>query len=131
MCPHCSVNLGIEYAKYAKIDYEVYHHTQIIEQFINNGDIKVNKNNAEKVTFHDPCNLSRMMGEVEAPRTAVKSCCSNFSELEENGKTHCAGCRWWLVVEKRNRWKTHLPRAQQVVDSGVDTVVTGCNSVMV
>ena len=40
MCPHCSVNLGIEYAKYAKIDYEVYHHTQIIEQFINNGDIK-------------------------------------------------------------------------------------------
>ena len=78
MCPHCSVNLGIEYAKYAKIDYEVYHHTQIIEQFINNGNIKVNKNNAEKVTFHDPCNLSRMMGEVEAPRTAVKSCCSNF-----------------------------------------------------
>ena len=66
MCPHCSVNLGIEYAKYAKIDYEVYHHTQIIEQFINNGNIKVNKNNAEKVTFHDPCNLSRMMGEVEA-----------------------------------------------------------------
>ncbi|MBS30723.1 MAG: hypothetical protein CMG39_06150 [Candidatus Marinimicrobia bacterium] len=128
MCPHCSVNLGIEYAKYAKIDYEVYHHTQIIEQFINNGDIKVNKNNAEKVTFHDPCNLSRMMGEVEAPRTAVKSCCSNFSELEENGKnTLCCGAGGGLWWKKETGGKTHLPRAQQVVDSGVDTVVTGCN----
>jgi len=128
MCPHCSVNLGIEYAKYAKIDYEVYHHTQIIEQFINNGDIKVNKNNAEKVTFHDPCNLSRMMGEVEAPRTAVKSCCSNFSELEENGKnTLCCGAGGGLWWKKETGGKTHLPRAQQVVDSGAETVVTGCN----
>jgi len=128
MCPHCSVNLGIEYAKYAKIDYEVYHHTQIIEQFINNGDIKVNKNNAEKVTFHDPCNLSRMMGEVEAPRTALKSCCSNFSELEENGKnTLCCGAGGGLWWKKETGGKTHLPRAQQIVDSGADTVVTGCN----
>ena len=128
MCPHCSVNLGIEYAKYAKIDYEVYHHTQIIEQFINNGNIKVNKNNSEKVTFHDPCNLSRMMGEVEAPRTALKSCCNNFSELEENGKnTLCCGAGGGLWWKKETGGKTHLPRAQQIVDSGADTVVTGCN----
>lgn len=128
MCPHCSVNLGIEYAKYAKIDYEVYHHTQIIEQFINNGDIKVNKNNAEKVTFHDPCNLSRMMGEVDAPRTAVKSCCSDFTELKENGKnTLCCGAGGGLWWKKETGGKTHLPRAQQVVDSGAETVVTGCN----
>jgi len=128
MCPHCSVNLGIEYAKYAKIDYEVYHHTQIIEQFINNGDIKVTKNNAEKVTFHDPCNLSRMMGEVEAPRVAIKSCCSNFSELEENGKnTLCCGAGGGLWWKKETGGKTHLPRAQQIVDSGAETVVTGCN----
>jgi len=128
MCPHCSVNLGIEYAKYAKIDYEVYHHTQIIEQFINNGNIKVNKSNSEKVTFHDPCNLSRMMGEVQAPRTAVKSCCNNFSELEENGKnTLCCGAGGGLWWKKETGGKTHLPRAQQVVDSGAETVVTGCN----
>ncbi len=128
MCPHCSVNLGIEYAKYAKIDYEVYHHTQIIEQFINNGDIKVNPNNSENVTFHDPCNLSRTMGEVDAPRTAIKSCCSDFNELEENGKnTLCCGAGGGLWWKKETQGKTHLTRAKQVVDSGADTVVTGCN----
>mgnify|MGYP006140090791 FL=1 len=128
MCPHCSVNLGIEYAKYAKIDYEVYHHTQIIERFIKNGDIKVNPNNSEKVTFHDPCNLSRTMGEVDAPRTAIKSCCNDFNELEESGKnTLCCGAGGGLWWKKETQGKTHLTRAKQVVDSGADTVVTGCN----
>ena len=128
MCPHCSVNLGIEYAKYAKIDYEVYHHTQIIEQFINNGNIKVAKNNDDNVTFHDPCNLSRMMGEVNAPRTAIKASCSNFNELEENGEnTLCCGAGGGLWWKKETQGKTHLVRAKQVVDSKADTVVTGCN----
>jgi Fe-S oxidoreductase len=128
MCPHCSVNLGIEYAKYAKIDYEVYHHTQIIEQFIKNGNIKVNPNNSEKVTFHDPCNLSRTMGEVDAPRTAIKSCCNDFNELEESGEnTLCCGAGGGLWWKKETQGKTHLTRAKQVVDSGADTVVTGCN----
>ena len=128
MCPHCSVNLGIEYAKYAKIDYEVYHHTQIIEQFINNGDIRVAKNNNDKVTLHDPCNLSRMMGEVDAPRTAIKASCNDFNELEENGKnTLCCGAGGGLWWKKETQGKTHLVRAKQVVDSKSDTVVTGCN----
>jgi len=128
MCPHCSVNLGVEYAKYAKIDYEVFHHTQIIEQFINNGDIQVAQNNNDKVTFHDPCNLSRMMGEVDAPRTAIKASCSDFNELEENGKnTLCCGAGGGLWWKKETQGKTHLVRAKQVVDSKADTVVTGCN----
>lgn len=128
MCPHCSVNLGMEYAKYAKIEYEVYHHTQILESLIENGDIKVNKGNNDKVTFHDPCNLSRTMGEVNAPRTAIKSSCNDFTEMDESGKnTLCCGAGGGLWWKKETVGKTHLVRAQQVVDSGADTVVTGCN----
>ena len=128
MCPHCSVNLGIEYAKYSSINYEVFHHTQIIEELIKNKDIIVNKNNNDKTTFHDPCNLSRMMDEVQAPRTAIKSCSTNYTELEESGKnTLCCGAGGGLWWKKETQGKTHLVRAQQVVDSNVDTVVTGCN----
>ena len=128
MCPHCSINLGVEYAKYSKIDYEVFHHTQIIEKLLEDGDIKVDQNNSDKVTFHDPCNLSRMMDEVSAPRTSIKSCCSNFSELDENGKnTLCCGAGGGLWWKKETVGKTHLVRAKQVVDSGAETVVTGCN----
>jgi Fe-S oxidoreductase len=53
---------------------------------------------------------------------------SNFLEMKESG-SKSIGCRaegdlWW---KKETQGKTHLIRAQQVVDSKVDTVVTGCN----
>ena len=110
------------------IEYEVFHHTQILESLIENGEINVKKGNNDKVTFHDPCNLSRTMNEVSAPRTSINSSCNNFTELEENGKnTLCCGAGGGLWWKKETVGKTHLVRAQQVVDSGADTVVTGCN----
>jgi len=128
MCPHCSINLGTEYAKYQKIEYDVYHHTQVIEDLIKNGKITVNKSNNDKVTFHDPCNLSRGMNEVNAPRTAIKASCSNFNELDENGKnTLCCGAGGGLWWKKETQGRAHLVRAEQVIESGNDTVVTGCS----
>jgi len=128
MCPHCSINLGTEYAKYEKIEYEVYHHTQVIEDLIKNKKITINKNNNDKVTFHDPCNLSRGMNEVSAPRTAIKASCNNFNELDENGKnTLCCGAGGGLWWKKETQGRAHLVRAEQVIESGSDTVVTGCS----
>jgi Fe-S oxidoreductase len=128
MCPHCSVNLGIEYKKYEKVEYQVYHHTQVIESLINNKKIKVNQSNHDKITFHDPCNLSRSMSEVDAPRTAIKASCSNFNELKENGKnTLCCGAGGGLWWKKETQGRAHLVRAEQVIESGCDTVVTGCS----
>ena len=128
MCPHCSINLGIEYAKYEKIEYEVYHHTQVIEDLIKNKKITVKQNNNDKVTFHDPCNLSRGIGEVDAPRTALKASCNNFTELEESGKnTLCCGAGGGLWWKKETQGRAHLVRAEQVIKSGNDTVVTACS----
>ena len=128
MCPHCSINLGTEYAKYEKIEYEVYHHTEVIEDLILNKKITVNKNNNDKVTFHDPCNLSRGMNETQAPRTAIKASCQDFNELEENGKnTLCCGAGGGLWWKKETQGRAHLVRAEQVIESGNDTVVTGCS----
>ena len=128
MCPHCSVNLGIEYAKYQKIDYKVFHHTQIIEELIKNNKISVNKNNHDNLTFHDPCNLSRTMNEVNAPRTAINAASSNFKELDENGSnTLCCGAGGGLWWKKETKGRAHLVRAEQVIESKSDTVVTGCS----
>ena len=127
-CPHCSVNLGIEYAKYQKIKYEVFHHTQIIEELINSNKIELSKNNNDKITYHDPCNLSRTMNEVDAPRTAINAATDNFQELEENGsKTLCCGAGGGLWWKKETQGRAHLVRAEQVIESKSDTVVTGCS----
>ena len=128
MCPHCSINLGVEYKKYEPINYEVFHHTQIIEDLIKNNKISINQNTTENVTFHDPCNLSRGIGETSAPRTAINASFSNFNEMKESGKnTLCCGAGGGLWWKKETQGRAHLVRAEQVVESGCDTVVTGCS----
>ena len=83
----------------------------------------------EKVTYHDPCNLSRTLDEVSAPRNAIKAAAPEFFELDESGKdTLCCGAGgalWWKKDSGEGR--THLLRAEQVIESKTDTVVTGCN----
>ncbi|RPG99662.1 MAG: (Fe-S)-binding protein [Candidatus Pelagibacter sp. TMED118] len=129
MCPHCVVNLQKEYKKYHEIKYEVKHHTQVISELLEEGRIDINPGSLEKVTYHDPCNLSRTLDEVSAPRNAIKAAAPEFFELDESGKeTLCCGAGgalWWKKDGGEGR--THLLRAEQVIESKADTVVTGCN----
>ena len=128
LCPHCALNLGKEYDKYSKVNYEVTHHTQVLGQLIEEGKIEVRKGSNGKVTYHDPCNLSRMLDEVDAPRTAITATTDEFFELEESGRnTLCCGAGGGLWWKKETTGRTHLVRAEQVVNSEADTVVTGCN----
>ena len=128
MCPHCAVNLKQEYSKYSEIHYTVEHHSQVIGKLIDSGQIIVKMNETGKVTYHDPCNLSRMMDVVDEPRNAIQSVSSNFIELPESGRnTLCCGAGGGLWWKKETTGRTHLVRAEQVVESDADTVVTGCN----
>ena len=128
LCPHCVVNLDQEYSKYGEISYKVEHHTQVISSLIDSGKINIKQGSDEKLTYHDPCNLSRSLDEVDAPRNAIKASSSNFFEMEESGsKTLCCGAGGGLWWKKETQGRTHLVRAQQVVDSGAETVATGCN----
>ena len=128
LCPHCAVNLNKEYKKYSQINYTVEHHTQVIGHLIKEGKIKVQIGDSGKVTYHDPCNLSRMLDIVDEPRKAIMSATNNFEELEESGRnTLCCGAGGALWWKKETQGRTHLVRAEQVIESGADTVVTGCN----
>ena len=128
LCPHCAVNLGKEYGKYGTINYTVEHHTQVIGRLIDEGKIKVQMGETGKVTYHDPCNLSRMLDIVDEPRKAIQAASSNFQEMEESGRnTLCCGAGGALWWKKETQGRTHLVRAEQVIESEADTVVTGCN----
>jgi Fe-S oxidoreductase len=128
LCPHCVVNLDQEYKKYGEVSYEVKHHTQVISNLIDSGKIKLDQKSNEKLTYHDPCNLSRSLDEVDAPRNALNASSSEFFEMEESGKkTLCCGAGGGLWWKKETEGRTHLVRAQQVVESGAETVATGCN----
>ncbi|MDP2744336.1 MAG: (Fe-S)-binding protein, partial [Dehalococcoidia bacterium] len=64
-CPECLTALKVEYPKLlgkstSDMPYQVVHLTEFMEPLVKNGTIKLNKPLPMRVTYHDPCHLSRM-----------------------------------------------------------------------
>ena len=72
-CPHSYNTIKNEYKKLGG-NYEVLHHTEFIDELINNkkfsisGDLK-----GKRITYHDPCYLGRANEVFEIPRNLIKN----------------------------------------------------------
>jgi len=122
-CPHCFHTIGKEYEKYGG-KYEVYHHSQILNELRQEGKLKIN-DFEDKVTFHDPCYLGRIGGETEAPREALGG---DLIEMERHGtKSFCCGgggARVWMEEDADKR--VNEIRAKEASKTGADCVAVGC-----
>ncbi len=102
MCPHGYNTFRNEYSRFIE-GLEVYHHTQIIEKLINEGKIKVNREEIN-FTYHDPCYLGRINGEYDAPRF-ILSKTVNLVEMERSkSKSFCCGgggANYWYKVNEK------------------------------
>lgn len=58
-CAGCSGILKSQYPGVGKINFEVKHSVEYMDQLIQEGKLKFTKENPMKVTWHDPCHLGR------------------------------------------------------------------------
>jgi Fe-S oxidoreductase/uncharacterized membrane protein len=122
-CPHCFNTLKNEYGEFgAKM--EVFHHTQLLQQLVRKGDLLAAKPPRNDVVYHDPCYLSRVNDEREAPREIV----TEMAEPEHRGKkTLCCGAgggRMWMEEPPSQRPANR--RAEELLATGAKTVAVGC-----
>lgn len=84
---HCLKN------EYANLNASVLHHSQLLDELLSNGALKVINNAAqEPVTYHDPCYLGRYNKETAAPRNALKNIGIKVIEMERSGlNSRCCG----------------------------------------
>ena len=66
-CPHCFTTLKNDYAEMG-IELDVVHHSQFIDELINEKKIQPKPYIDEDITFHDPCYFGRDNSECDAPR---------------------------------------------------------------
>ncbi|MBJ09586.1 MAG: hypothetical protein CMB63_06235 [Euryarchaeota archaeon] len=124
-CPHCFHTLGKEYPDYGADKLEVLHHSQILAKLQDEGRLPRIVDHEDSVTFHDPCYLGRIGGEVEAPRAVIGGV---DVEVERNGvDSFCCGAggaQMWMEEDADKR--VNVIRAKELAETGADTVAIGC-----
>ena len=124
-CPHCFHTLGKEYPDYGADKLEVLHHSQILAKLQDEGRLPRIVDHEDSVTFHDPCYLGRIGGEVEAPRAVIGGV---DVEVERHGTdSFCCGAggaQMWMEEDADKR--VNVIRAKELAETGADTVAIGC-----
>ncbi len=137
-CPHCFNSFRNEYPQFGG-SYEVYHHTQFLDQLVGSGQLasgppQANGPGAQAgggntITFHDPCYLGRHNGEYDAPRNLLaKVGGARQVEMQRsrNQSFCCGGGGGMAFVDEPPDQRVNQERAQEAVDTGADVVAVGC-----
>ncbi|MFK8038857.1 MAG: (Fe-S)-binding protein [Crocinitomicaceae bacterium] len=129
-CPHCFNTLKNEYPELGG-NYEVMHHTQLLEQLFKEGKLKVEGGSfkGKKITFHDPCYLGRANGEYEAPRMVLEKLDAELVEMKRcKSKGLCCGAggaQMFKEAEKGNK-EINVERTEDALETKSDFIATGC-----
>ncbi len=130
-CPHCFNTLKNEYPPLGG-SYEVVHHTQLIQELINQGKLTVADNlpfYGKKITFHDPCYLGRGNNIYQAPRKALEILDADLVELKrckQNGLCCGAGGAQMFKEPEKGVKDINLERMDDIIEAKADIVAVGC-----
>jgi len=137
-CPHCLHTLKNEYPAFGG-DYKVIHHTQLIDELITIGSLKLNpksniQNPKSTITFHDPCYLGRQNGILEAPRQDLAALGLELIEMAHHeAQSFCCGAggaQMWKEEEHGTK-RVNAYRFGEAVDTGAGALAVACPFCMV
>lgn len=130
-CPHCFNTLKNEYPSLGG-EYEVLHHSQFLQQLIDEGRLKIEggeKFKGRRITFHDPCYLGRGNDVYEAPRSLIEKLDAELVEMKRC-KTRglccgAGGAQMFKEPEKGNK-DINIERTEEALKESPEVIATGC-----
>ncbi|MCC8249112.1 (Fe-S)-binding protein [Saccharothrix luteola] len=126
-CAHCFNTLANEYPQVGG-QYEVVHHTQLLNRLVRERRLVPVAEVAEDVTYHDPCYLGRHNKVYEAPRELVGASGATLREMPRHEeRSMCCGAggaRMWM--EERIGKRINLDRVDEALGTAPSKIATGC-----
>ena len=130
-CPHCFNTLKNEYPELGG-QYDVIHHTSLLQELIDEGKITLKEGGAykgKKITFHDSCYLGRSNNIYEAPRKLIELLDAELVEMKRcrsNGLCCGAGGAQMFKEEEKGTTRVNWERTDEAIASGAPVVASAC-----
>lgn len=130
-CPHCFNIIKNEYPDLGG-NYEVIHHTTLLQQLIDEGKIIMKEGGAFKgrrITYHDSCYLGRANDIYEAPRKVLEALDIELVEMKRcKSKGFCcgAGGAQMFKEEEKGLKRINTERSEEAVGTGASIIAAAC-----
>jgi Fe-S oxidoreductase len=124
-CPHCLKTIGDDYRRFG-YEVRVVHSATLVAELTRG--MRLNGDDREAVTFHDPCYLGRYAGRTEEPRELVERFGGAIREPERTRENpFCCGAGGGLLFEEKEEGvRISDVRFSQLRETGAGTILTAC-----
>lgn len=135
-CPHCFNTLKNEYPALGG-NYEVIHHSEFLQQLINDGRVKMTEGGefkGKKITYHDSCYLGRANNVYEAPRAVLEALDADLVEMKRcrtKGLCCGAGGAQMFKEPEKGQKDINVERIEDALETGASTIAVACPFCMV
>ncbi|MEM8909768.1 MAG: (Fe-S)-binding protein, partial [Bacteroidota bacterium] len=129
--PHCFNIIKNEYPALGG-NYEVIHHTQLLQQLIEDGRLSLEGGGAfagQKITYHDSCYLGRANDVYTAPRSVLEKLDNQLTEMERsksNGLCCGAGGAQMFKEDEPGDKRINIERTEEALKTGAKIVAANC-----
>ncbi len=130
-CPHCFNTIKNEYPDLGG-NYDVIHHTQLLQELIDDGSLKLTGEGSfkgKKITYHDSCYLGRVNGYYEIPRQLIQKLDNELVEMKTcRSKGLCcgAGGAQMFKEDEKGDQRINVARTEQALETGAPIIATNC-----
>ena len=130
-CPHCFNVFRNEYPALGG-QYEVIHHTVLLQQLIDEGKIRLKEGGpfkGKRITYHDSCYLGRANHIYEAPRKVLEALDAELVEMRRcRSKGLCcgAGGAQMFKEEEKGTTRINFERSEEALATGAGVIAAAC-----
>lgn len=128
--PHSYNTLKHEYGLASGNGRSVLHYSELLDELIASGRIKLSKPLGHRVTYHDPCYLGRYNGIYDAPRRVIEATGCALQEMPRHGdRAFCCGAgggRIWMEEGEVKERPSESRIREAVGLGGVQVFVVAC-----
>jgi heterodisulfide reductase subunit D len=130
-CPHCFNIFLNEYPELGG-QYEVVHHTVLLQQLLDEGKIVLKEGGpykGKRISYHDSCYLGRANHIYEAPRKVLEALDAELVEMKRcRSKGLCcgAGGAQMFKEEEKGSTRVNFERSGEALATGAGVIAAAC-----